>query len=45
MKKLILTLLFLFATIASFSQAPGYMGKKLSFYYTPAFFISLLNNL
>jgi hypothetical protein len=41
MKSLLLILLFLYATTASFSQAPGYMGKRLSFYYTPAFFISL----
>src|SRR6185436_18471358 len=41
MKKLISILLFFPFTTASFSQAPGYMGKKLSFYYTPAFFISL----
>jgi len=41
MKKLILILLLLHATITSFSQAPGYMGKKLSFYYTQALFLSL----
>lgn len=41
MKKLVLILLLLSVAIASFPQSPGYMGKKLSFYYTPAFFFSL----
>src|SRR6476661_1356196 len=41
MRRLILILSFLHAATASFSQAPGYMGKKLSFYYTPALFPSL----
>lgn len=41
MKKLVLIVVFLYAPMASFSQIPGYMGKKLSVYYTPAFFISI----
>src|SRR6187549_528875 len=40
MKKIFLSFTLLFIAAAAFSQAPGYMGKKLSFYYTPAFFLS-----
>lgn len=41
MKRLIFLLTFLSIGIACFPQSPGYMGKKLSFYYTPSFFLSL----
>jgi hypothetical protein len=44
MKKIFLSFIFLSMAAAAFSQAPGYMGKKLSFYYTPAFFLSYQPN-
>ena len=40
MKKIFLSYLLFSIAFSSFSQ-PGYMGKKLSFFYTPAFFLSL----
>ena len=41
MKRFFLLVLLLSVAASCFPQSPGYMGKKLSFYYTPAMFISL----